>query len=111
VDYHWKGFEWVDFHDLDGNVISFVRRGKHHDNFLLFVCVFAPQVRHGYQVGVPRDGVYQEILCSDAEQFGGSGVQNREPIRSQQGEVQGKHHFISITLPPLAVSVFRRVSD
>jgi 1,4-alpha-glucan branching enzyme len=111
VDYHWKGFEWVDFHDLDGNVISFVRRAKHPDNFLLFVCAFAPQVRHGYQVGVPREGVYQEILCSDAEQFGGSGVQNRDPVRAQRGEVQGKHHFITVTLPPLAVSVFRRISD
>ncbi len=111
VDYHWKGFEWVDFHDLDGNVISFVRRGKRPDDFLLFVCAFAPQVRYGYQVGVPREGVYQEILCSDAERFGGSGVQNHEPLRAQQGEVQGRHHFISITLPPLAVSVFRRVSD
>ena len=111
VDYHWKGFEWVDFHDLDGNVISFLRRAKRVDNFLLFVCAFAPQVRHGYQVGVPSSGVYQEILCSDAEQFGGSGVQNRDPARSQQGEVQGKHHFITVTLPPLSVSVFRRISD
>ena len=96
---------------LDGNVISFVRRAKRADNFLLFVCAFAPQVRPGYQVGVPREGVYQEILSSDAEQFGGSGIVNRNPIRSQQGEVQGKHHFISITLPPLAVAVFRRISD
>jgi len=111
ADYHWKGFEWVDFHDLDGNVISFIRRAKHPDNFLLFVCAFAPQVRHGYQVGVPRDGVYQEILCSDAEQFGGSGVQNRDPVRAQQGQVQGKNNFITVTLPPLAVSVFRRISD
>ncbi len=111
VDFHWKGFEWVDFHDLDGNVISFVRRAKDPGNFLLFVCAFAPQVRHNYQVGVPCEGVYQEILSSDAEQFGGSGVRNHEPVRAQQGEVQGKHHFIAITLPPLAVAVFRRVSD
>jgi 1,4-alpha-glucan branching enzyme len=111
VDYHWKGFEWVDFHDLDGNVISFVRRGKRSGDFLVFVCAFAPQVRHGYQVGVPQEGVYREILCSDAERFGGSGVQNHEPLRAQQGEVQGRHHFITMTLPPLAVSVFRRVSD
>ncbi len=109
VDAHWKGFEWIDFHDLDASVISFVRRAKRFDDFLVVVCNFTPIVRRNYSVGVPSEGVYREILNSDMERFGGSGVENSEPLQARQGEVQARHHFISLTLPPLGVCVFRRV--
>jgi len=111
VDAHWKGFEWIDFHDVESSIISFVRRAKRADDFLVFVCNFTPMVRRNYNVGVPAGGVYQEILNSDWERFGGSGVDNGGPLYALQGEVQGRHHFITLTLPPLAVTVFRRVGD
>ncbi|MGC9999301.1 MAG: 1,4-alpha-glucan branching protein GlgB [Bryobacteraceae bacterium] len=109
VDYHWSGFEWIDFHDIDSSVISFVRRAKDPNDFLVFVCNFTPVVRHGYNVGVPEPGKYVEVLCSDAEQFGGSGVCNRGDLWSRPGVIQNHYHFLTLTLPPLAVSVFRCV--
>ena len=111
VDAHWKGFEWIDFHDIDSSVISFVRRAKNPGDFLVFVCNFTPLVRQPYNVGVPEPGVYQEILNSDWEQFGGSGVHNPGLLHSTPGEIQGRHHFISLALPPLGVGVYRRVSE
>jgi 1,4-alpha-glucan branching enzyme len=56
VDFHWEGFEWVDFHDVDGSTISFIRRPKGRTPFLLFVCNFTPVPRHNYRVGVPDPG-------------------------------------------------------
>lgn len=109
VDYHWQGFEWIDFRDVDNSVISFIRRAKNHENFLVVVCNFTPVVRHNYNVGVPTGGVYQEILNSDWQHFGGSGVVNAGDLRSNSGKVQGRENFISITLPPLAVTIYRRV--
>ena len=111
VDFRWNGFEWVDFHDLEGSVISFVRRAQDWDNFLLFVCNFTPVVRYNYNVGVPRGGTYQEVLSSDWEQFGGSGVRNPGYLHSNQGQLQGRSDFVTLTLPPLGVSIFRRVGD
>ncbi|MGC4051817.1 MAG: 1,4-alpha-glucan branching protein GlgB [Paludibaculum sp.] len=109
VDYHWQGFEWIDFRDVDNSVISFIRRARNHENFLVIVCNFTPVVRHNYNVGVPTGGVYQEIMNSDWSHFGGSGVCNPGDLRSNSGKVQGRDNFISITLPPLAVTIYRRV--
>jgi 1,4-alpha-glucan branching enzyme len=109
VDYNWRGFEWVDFHDIDGSVISFIRRAKNEDNWLLFVCSFTPVVRSGYKVGVPRPGVYEEIFNSDAEEFGGAGWLNPGRIHTREGVVQNQYHYLTLTLPPLGVAVFRHV--
>ncbi len=45
VDFHWEGFEWVDFRDVDGSTISFIRRAQSRKPFLLFVCNFTPVPR------------------------------------------------------------------
>jgi 1,4-alpha-glucan branching enzyme len=111
VDAHWKGFEWIDFHDIDSSVISFVRRARRASDFLVFVCNFTPLPRHNYNVGVPEPGSYQEILNSDWEQFGGSGVHNHGLHHSTAGQLQGRHQFITLSLPPLGVCAFRRVSE
>jgi 1,4-alpha-glucan branching enzyme len=111
VDAHWKGFEWIDFHDIDASVISFIRRARNTGDFLVIVCNFTPLVRQPYNVGVPEPGVYQEILNSDWEQFGGSGVHNPGHLRSTPGEIQGRHHFITLALPPLGIGVYRRISE
>lgn len=109
VDYHWQGFEWIDFRDVDNSVISFVRRAKNPENFLLVVCNFTPVPRQNYNVGVPAPGVYREVLNSDATHFGGGGVGNPGDIGSNPGKVQGREQFISVTLPPLGVTVYRRI--
>ena len=76
VDFHWAGFEWVDFRDVDGSTISFIRRPQAGRPFLLFVCNFTPVPRLNYRVGVPDPGVYREILNGDSEIFGGSNMGN-----------------------------------
>ncbi|MBI5282789.1 MAG: 1,4-alpha-glucan branching protein GlgB [Candidatus Solibacter usitatus] len=109
VDYKWQGFEWIDFHDVDNSVISFLRRGKRADDYLIFVCNFTPLPRYNYNVGVPEAGCYQEILNSDWEQFGGSGMKNEGDLRTSDGRIQGRFHFLTLALPPLGVTVYRRV--
>ena len=61
IDYRWDGFEWVDFHDYESSIISFIRRPNGRTPFLLFCCNFTPVPRRDYRLGVPRKGQYQEI--------------------------------------------------
>ncbi len=109
VDYHWSGFEWIDFRDVDKSIISFVRRAKRPEDFLVFVCNFTPEPRRGYFVGVPEPGRYLEILNSDSDEFGGSGLRNYGDLWTQPGNVMNRNQFLSLTLPPLSVTVYRRV--
>ena len=107
VDFHWSGFEWVDFHDWENSVIAFLRRAEDPSDFLIFCCNFTPVVRTGYEFGVPDEGWYDEILNTDAEMFGGSNVGNGGAVRSRPVSRHGRAHSIAVTLPPLAVVAFK----
>jgi 1,4-alpha-glucan branching enzyme len=108
IDYHWSGFEWVDFHDVDNSIICFLRRAEDPDDFLLFCCNFTPVPQHRYRVGVPAEGLYDEIFNTDAEMFGGSNLGNGGRVASQPLNMHGRPWSLSLTLPPLAVVVFKR---
>jgi 1,4-alpha-glucan branching enzyme len=110
VDFQHSGFEWIDFHDVEKSVIVFARFAKNREQFLVFACNFTPIVRHAYRIGVPSDGVYEEILNTDWAQFGGSDVANRNPIAAEHTQQHGKPNSVVVTLPPLGVIALRRRS-
>jgi 1,4-alpha-glucan branching enzyme len=108
VDYHWSGFEWVDFHDVDHSIISFLRRAENPDDFLLVCCNFTPQPHQSYRIGVPAEGLYEEVFNTDAATYGGGNLGNAGLVRSQPIKMHGRPHSLSLTLPPLGVAVFKR---
>jgi 1,4-alpha-glucan branching enzyme len=108
VDYHYSGFEWIDFHDVENSIIAFVRRAEDPTDFLLICCNFTPVVREKYEISVPQPGYYEEILNTDAEVFGGSNVGNAGGVMAKPAPNSNRKHSIAITLPPLAAVVFRR---
>ncbi len=107
-DFSPGGFEWIDFKDADSSVVSYLRRGKSVEDVLLVVCNFTPVPRHNYHVGVPSGGFWQERLNSDAKENGGSGQGNFGGIRSTIVPYHGKYHSLSLTLPPLSISIFKK---
>jgi 1,4-alpha-glucan branching enzyme len=110
VDFHQTGFEWIDFHDVESSVISFLRRSMRPDDFLVFCCNFTPLPRTGYRFGVPARGFYREILNTDSEMFGGSNVGNGGGVTAEPIKQHGRDHSITVTIPPLGVVVFKPVN-
>jgi 1,4-alpha-glucan branching enzyme len=110
VDFHWSGFEWVDFRDADNSVIAFLRRAQDPEDFLLFCSNFTPVPRQDYRVGVPAAGFYEEVFNTDAAAYGGSGLGNAPGAESEPVAAHGREQSIPITLPPLAVVVFKKRS-
>jgi 1,4-alpha-glucan branching enzyme len=107
TDFSHEGFEWIDFHDVEQSVLSFLRRGTRSGSELVFVCNFTPVPRNAYRVGVPRGGHYRELLNSDAEAYGGSNLGNGGGIDAEPVPAQGREHSVCLTLPPLAVLVLK----
>jgi 1,4-alpha-glucan branching enzyme len=103
-----EGFLWIDPHDTDNSVISFMRRGNKAQDTLIFVCNFTPVPRHGYRLGVPRAGEYYELINSDADRYGGSGLENKQPMPSGPVYWQSCPHSILLTLPPLSTIILKR---
>ncbi len=103
IDFQREGFEWMDCHDAENSVISFVRRGRTTEDIILVVCNFTPMPRLSYRVGVPRAGHWQEILNSDATLYGGSGVGNFGGKHAAPVGAHGQFQSLALDLPPLGV--------
>ena len=102
-DFTGDGFEWVDCHDVENSIVSFLRHGKHAGDTMLVVCNLTPVPRPSYRVGVPRGGHWRELLNSDAEIYGGSGQGNLGGVDAAPVGAQGRLHSVALTLPPLGV--------
>ncbi len=100
-DFHADGFEWVDCHDSDQSVISFLRHGDAGDSPILVALNFTPVPRYNYRVGVDVPGKWTEVLNSDSTAYWGSGVGNMGCIATTDQPSHGKSHSLSLTIPPL----------
>lgn len=109
VDFDWHGFEWIDCSDSENSVVSFIRRTKNADNFLVFVFNFTPVPRFGYRIGVPREGFYKEILNSDSEIYWGGNIGNAGGIYAENIPSHNRHYSLNLILPPLSVLIFKPV--
>jgi 1,4-alpha-glucan branching enzyme len=95
------GFQWVQVHSADVNVLAFVRRsGERH---VVAVANLSPVPRHGYRVGLPRAGEYREALNTDAAEYGGSGVGNHGRVQAEAVAHDGQPASAVVSLPPLGV--------
>lgn len=103
-----QGFSWIDCHDSDNSVVSFMRSSKKEEDTIVFICNFTPVPRHGYRLGVPHAGEYYELINSDAIRYGGSGLENKQPMPSGPIQWQSCPHSILLTLPPLSTVVLKR---
>ena len=119
LDDAYEGFDWIDFHDADNSVVSFLRKSREatpatpersdagRGDIIAFVVNATPVVRYNYRLGVPEPGFYREIINTDAETYGGSNVGNLGGVQSEDLPWMGREHSILIQLPPLATVAFK----
>ncbi|MDZ7781421.1 MAG: 1,4-alpha-glucan branching protein GlgB [Halioglobus sp.] len=103
------GFEWIDCHDADQSVVSYLRRDG--DSFQVVVLNFTPVVRHNYLIGVPAAGRYRELLNSDSRYYGGSDAGNGPGVASRPARWMERPHSLSLTLPPLGALLLQLSGD
>jgi 1,4-alpha-glucan branching enzyme len=101
VDFDASGFRWIDCNDSENSVVSLIRRSKGGDEFVVAVLNFTPVPRENYRVGVPAEGVYVELLNSDADFYGGGNVGNGGFLEASDIPAHGFDYSLSLRLPPL----------
>ncbi|MFO1206643.1 MAG: 1,4-alpha-glucan branching protein GlgB [Burkholderiales bacterium] len=102
-EFEWQGFEWIDCHDSQQSILSFVRRAG--DEFLVVIVNFTPVPRHGYRIGVPSPGGYREILNSDSHHYGGSNLGNGGQLVAEETPWMNRPYSLAVTVPPLGTIV------
>ena len=106
-DFEPEGFAWIDANDSMNSVLSYARRTDTLEDTLIVVGNFTPIPRENYRIGVPLAGVWSELLNSDAEVYGGSGVGNMGAAESTPIPSHGHYHSLNLSLPPLGVIVLK----
>ncbi|WP_285595073.1 1,4-alpha-glucan branching protein GlgB [Kineosporia sp. NBRC 101731] len=94
------GFQWIDANDTQHNTFSFIRRDA-AGNPLVAVVNFSAQPQEVYHLGVPNGGRWLEVLNTDAEQYGGSGVGNLGSVDSVPVPWHGQPSSVTLRVPPL----------
>jgi 1,4-alpha-glucan branching enzyme len=103
IDGEPAGFTWLELNDAPANVIAFARFSVGGERTIVCVCNFSPVPRLGYRVGLPRPGRWREVLNTDAERYGGSGVGNAGAIEAEELGWHGQQWSAELQVPPLGV--------
>ncbi|MDQ2724140.1 MAG: 1,4-alpha-glucan branching protein GlgB [Actinomycetota bacterium] len=118
-----EGFEWIDASDTDSSVASFLRiaappsaSGDGPDaptwpsanapgsgDMVACIANLTPVPHHGYRVGLPGAGEWDELLNTDASEWGGSGLGNGGRVTATNGSWHGQPASAELVLPPLGV--------
>ena len=105
IDFDKSGFEWI-VNDPSQCVNAFKRYSKNRD-YLICICNFSPYFIDDYVLGVDEPGTYEEILSSDDESFGGSGISN-DVMHSSIMNKNGKSNVIRVDLPPNSSIIIKK---
>jgi 1,4-alpha-glucan branching enzyme len=99
-DFVAEGFSWIDCHDADQSVISWLRWAR-DGSFAVVVLNLTPVPRRGYRIGVPQAGEYRECFNSDSRHYGGSDLGNDGVLTASGQSWMGRPASLVLTLPPL----------
>ncbi|MFO1499087.1 MAG: 1,4-alpha-glucan branching protein GlgB [Verrucomicrobiota bacterium] len=106
-DYDLDGFYWIDCSDQESSILSFVRQDSRGHHRVAVILNLTPAPRQAYRIGLPSGGVWQEVLNSDAQIYGGSNLGNLGGVTAESYQVHNQPFSAAFTLPPLSVVAFR----
>ena len=101
-----QGFQWLEADDAARNTVAFVRWGVDPATGTQadpVVCVtnFAPVPHENYRLGLPFAGEWTELINTDAEVYGGSGVGNLGTTTAHATAWAGQPASATLRVPPM----------
>jgi len=94
------GFSWIDADDAASNILSFLRFDE-DGNAVACVANFSGQPHQSHRLGLPYGGVWHEVLNTDAQSYGGSGVGNLGAVTAEEASHKSQPFAANVAVPPL----------
>ncbi|WP_221029037.1 1,4-alpha-glucan branching protein GlgB [Actomonas aquatica] len=104
-------FRWIAAHDTEASIISYVRSDAEEQTLIFTVGHFTPTAREGYRIGVPRRGRWVEVINTNSEYYGGTGVGNGGEVHTEDVEADGCAQSLVLTIPPLSTTIFKWTAE
>jgi 1,4-alpha-glucan branching enzyme len=101
------GFLWISADDSAANVAAYLRLDADEKTLFAVVCHFSTAIRENYRIGVPRAGQWHEVMNTNSQYYGGSGLGNEGSRESEPVPAHGSAQSLKLTLPPLSTSIFK----
>ncbi len=100
LDHSPRGFEWIDANDQNNNTFSWLRWDG-DGGVIACISNFSAIPHFDYRIGLPFAGEWEEVLNTDAETYGGSGVGNFGQVSAEEVPWHARPASASISVPPL----------
>jgi 1,4-alpha-glucan branching enzyme len=110
LDFNPGGYTWIDCNDSLQSSLSLMRQGRSENDTMIIACNFTPVPRHDYRVGAPSGGLWREVLNSDAQDYGGSGLGSMGSVEAASLSSHGFPCSLTLTLPPLSAVFLKKSS-
>ncbi|WP_302546209.1 1,4-alpha-glucan branching protein GlgB [Streptococcus vestibularis] len=109
IDDSYDGIEIIDADNRAESVLSFIRKDDKGNKGDILVCVFnlTPVERKDFTIGLPIAGIYEEVLNTEMEEFGGVWKEGNPDTRTQKAKWKDYENTLSFTLPALGASIWR----
>jgi len=101
------GFEWAVVDDHENSVFAMLRTARDGRSTILAVSNMTPVPRVNYRIGVPRAGLWHEILNTDAAIYGGGNMGNGGGLHTEDISSHGRSASLALVLPPLSTLFLR----
>ena len=107
-DYELRGFKWINADNAQQSIYTFYRA----DEKEYMVCVYnmTPVSYENYDIFVPQEGTYTEILNSEKDIYNGCNMCNFKPVKAWKSKVEkpypGQEYGITIRIAPFSAIWF-----
>ena len=105
LDHKPEGFTWLNADDSGRNAYTWLRFAEPEaDGYRPVVAVavnLSGEPHYDVRVGLPHPGTWNELLNTDAQAYGGSGVGNLGSVEAEAIPWDGQPYSARVTMPPL----------
>jgi 1,4-alpha-glucan branching enzyme len=106
-DFNPQGFRWLACQDADASVFAWLRLDSFEQTMFAVVGHYTPVIRPSYRLGVPRRGFWKEVINTNSEYYGGSGLGNDGGKTTEDVAADGFSQSLLLTLPPLSTTMLK----
>ncbi|MDT2814681.1 1,4-alpha-glucan branching protein GlgB [Vagococcus carniphilus] len=99
--------EIIDADNKSDTVLSFIRQGKKKKDFYIVILNMTPVERKNFQIGVPYEGIYEEVWNTEMKEFGGTWEKHNKPCETSNNEFKQFDYSIETTVPALGALILK----
>ena len=108
-DYEYDAFKWLMVENADQSILAYSR--EFFDSKIVVLLNMTPVDYKSFELGVPWEGKYHEVLNSDKKEYGGGNRFNYDDAYTRVKPANHQPFSIDLRLAPFAAIIVELVND